>query len=108
MFENVSSRTELASPNSLGLARSPFVTFCMLQHIGMTGSAKLAMYLVISGHAIHMLSPKVFKSRLKGQVACYVCISSASHSDSQQFCDGNAITDLYQTVEKITIYEFRL
>lgn len=54
-----------------------------------------------SAHVIQMASPKVFKSRLKGQVACYACISFADDSSSQQFDDGSSITDLYQTLGKV-------
>uniref|UniRef100_A0A0R3RVL6 Protein quiver n=1 Tax=Elaeophora elaphi TaxID=1147741 RepID=A0A0R3RVL6_9BILA len=53
-----------------------------------------------SGHVIHVPSPKVFKSRLKGQVVCYACISYANDSNSQEFNGTNPSADLYQTLEK--------
>ncbi|KAL3994950.1 putative integral membrane protein [Acanthocheilonema viteae] len=56
-----------------------------------------------SGHVIHVPSPKVFKSRLKGQVVCYACISSINDFNSRQSNDSNSTTDLYQTLEKAGI-----
>ncbi|EJW81981.1 hypothetical protein WUBG_07110 [Wuchereria bancrofti] len=55
---------------------------------------------VASSHIVHAPSPKVFKSRLKGQVVCYACISSANDSDPRQSYDGSSTTDLYRTLEK--------
>ncbi|KAM3718374.1 Uncharacterized protein ACO02O_10335 [Dirofilaria immitis] len=60
---------------------------------------------IVSGHVIHVPTPQVFKSRLKGQVACYSCVSLLNDSHSQQFDDDNSkfnisITDLYNTLEK--------
>lgn len=56
---------------------------------------------VTSDYVIHVPSPKLFKSRLKGQVACYACISFANDSNLQQFHDGNSTADLYRTLEKV-------
>uniref|UniRef100_A0A915PVQ3 Protein quiver n=1 Tax=Setaria digitata TaxID=48799 RepID=A0A915PVQ3_9BILA len=59
-----------------------------------------------SGHVVHVPSPHVFKSRLKGQVACYSCISLMHDSTSRQLYeeDSNIIinitADLYKTLGK--------
>uniref|UniRef100_A0A8R1XM10 Uncharacterized protein n=1 Tax=Onchocerca volvulus TaxID=6282 RepID=A0A8R1XM10_ONCVO len=61
--------------------------------------------LIISGHVIHVPSPHVFKSRVKGQVACFSCVSFTNDFNPRQFYDTNfkfntSTTALHQTLEK--------